>query len=48
MRRAALTTVVADTLKDYSNRTGQTRFVITDTINGSPVQKIIDISGYRP
>ena len=41
VRKAALTTIMADTLKDYSNRTGQTRFVIDGN-------KIIDISGYKP
>ena len=40
VRKAALTTIMADTLKDYSNRTGQTRFVVDG--------KIVDISGYRP
>ena len=41
VRKAALTTIMADTLKDYSNRTGQTRFVVDGN-------KIIDISGYKP
>lgn len=40
VRKAALTTIMADTLKDYSNRTGQTRFVVDG--------KIVDISGYKP
>ena len=40
VRKAALTTIMADTLKDYSNRTGQTRFVLDG--------KIVDISGYKP
>ena len=40
VRKAALTTIMADTLKGYSNRTGQTRFVVDG--------KIIDISGYKP
>lgn len=40
LRRAALTTLVADQLQDYSRRSGQTRFVVDG--------KIIDISGYRP
>ncbi|GAA5506451.1 FecR domain-containing protein [Novipirellula caenicola] len=38
VRRAALTTLVADQLKAYAKRTGQTRFVFQD--------RIIDISGY--
>ena len=38
-RRAAVTTVLADQLHDYAQRTGQTRFVIDG--------RIIDISGYR-
>ncbi|EMI21000.1 secreted protein [Rhodopirellula maiorica SM1] len=38
MRRAALTTLVADQLQAYAKRTGQTRFVFQD--------RIIDISGY--
>jgi hypothetical protein len=40
MRRSAFTNVVADTLQDYSRRTGQTRFVVDG--------KIVDISGYQP
>lgn len=40
LRRAAFTTVMADSLKDYATRTGQTRFVV----NG----QIVDISGYKP
>lgn len=40
LRRAALTTLMADQLQDFSRRTGQTRFVADG--------KIIDISGYRP
>lgn len=40
LRRAAFTTLIADQLKDFSGRTGQTRFVVDG--------KIIDISGYRP
>ncbi len=40
LRRAALTTLVADQLQDYSRRTGQTRFVVDG--------KIIDISGFQP
>ena len=40
VRKAALTTIMADTLKDFSARTGQTRFVVDG--------KIIDISGYKP
>ena len=39
MRRAAVTTVLADQLFDYAQRTGQTRFVVDG--------RIIDISGYR-
>ncbi len=39
IRRAALTTLLADRLRDYSRRTGQTRFVLGD--------QIVDISGYR-
>ena len=41
IRRAALTTLLADRLRDYSRRTGQTRFVLGG--------QIVDISGYgRP
>jgi hypothetical protein len=39
VQRAAFTTLMAETLHDFANRTGQTRFVIDG--------KIIDISGYR-
>ncbi len=44
LRRAALTTLVADSLHDYSRRTGQTRFVLQEP-DGR--QRIIDITGYR-
>ncbi len=44
LRRAALTTLVADSLYDYSRRTGQTRFVLQEP-DGR--QRIIDITGYR-
>ncbi len=40
MRRAAFTTVLAESLKDYAMRTGQTRFVVDG--------QIVDISGYKP
>ncbi len=40
MRQAAFTTVVAESLKNYSLRTGQTRFVVDG--------RIVDISGYQP
>jgi hypothetical protein len=39
VRRAAVTTLLADQLSGYARRTGQTRFVIDG--------KVIDISGYR-
>jgi hypothetical protein len=39
LRRAAATTILADQLHDFAQRTGQTRFVIDG--------KIIDISGYK-
>ncbi|MEQ9379815.1 MAG: hypothetical protein RJP95_03055, partial [Pirellulales bacterium] len=39
LRRAAATTLLADQLKGYARRTGQTRFVVDG--------KIVDISGYR-
>lgn len=39
VRRAAFTTIVADSLYNYSLRTGQTRFVVDG--------RIIDISGYK-
>jgi hypothetical protein len=44
LRRAALTTLVADELHDFSRRTGQTRFVLQEP-DGR--QRIIDITGYR-
>jgi hypothetical protein len=40
LRRAAFTTLLANSLDLYSRRTGQTRFVVD--------HRIIDISGYRP
>lgn len=39
IRRAALTTLLADRLSDYARRTGQTRFVLDG--------QIVDISGYH-
>ncbi|MBC7821116.1 MAG: hypothetical protein IAG10_29875 [Planctomycetaceae bacterium] len=39
LRRAAFTTLTAEKLKGFANRTGQTRFVIDG--------KIVDITGYR-
>lgn len=41
LRQAALTTLMADRLFDYSRRTGQTRF----TLDG---KSVVDISGFRP
>jgi hypothetical protein len=40
IRRAAFTTLMADSLFNYSRRTGQTRFVVDN--------RIVDISGYHP
>jgi hypothetical protein len=40
LRRAAFTALTAKELAGYSQRTGQTRFVVDG--------RIIDISGYRP
>jgi len=45
LRRAAATTLMADQLHDYAQRTGQTRFVITEPVTGA--QRIIDITGYQ-
>ena len=39
LRKAAATTLMADQLFEYSNRSGQTRFVVDG--------KILDISGYK-
>jgi hypothetical protein len=39
LRRAAFTTLTAEKLSGYANRTGQTRFVIDG--------KIVDITGYH-
>jgi hypothetical protein len=39
IRRAAVTTLLADRLTEYARRTGQTRFVVDG--------KLVDISGYR-
>ncbi len=39
LRRAAVTTILADQLHDFARRTGQTRFVVDG--------RIIDVSGYR-
>src|SRR5690606_25372408 len=44
LRKAAVTTLVADQLFEYSRRTGQTRFVVRDGAQS----RIIDITGYRP
>src|SRR5690606_8983542 len=41
LRRAGVTTLLADRLTDYARRTGQTRF----TFDG---QTVVDITGYRP
>src|SRR5262249_26367295 len=40
LRKAATTTLLADSLSAYSRRTGQTRFVID--------HRVIDITGYKP
>jgi len=39
LRKAAVTTLMADQLRGYARRTGQTRFVVDG--------KILDITGYR-
>jgi len=44
LRRAATTTLVANQLFEFAQRTGQTRFVVTE-VDGT--QNIIDITGYQ-
>ena len=39
LRKAAVTTLMADQLRGYARRTGQTRFVVDG--------KILDITGYK-
>jgi len=40
LRKAAATTLLADSLSDFSKRTGRTRYVLGG--------RVVDISGYRP